>query len=70
MKTNNKIKVLLAANPDTYFGVDMLFRIPNLGLCSLAANIDRNLFDVKVIDLISVRNRYRKYFLFLLKQYN
>lgn len=69
MKSNNKIRILLAANPDSYFGVDMLFRIPNLGLCSLAANVDRNLYDVKAIDLITVRRRYRKYFINLLKQY-
>lgn len=66
---NKKIKILLAANPDSYFGVDMLFRVPNLGLCSLAANINRELFDVKVIDLITVRKKYKKYFLNLLKQY-
>jgi len=47
----------------------MLFRIPNLGLCSLAANVDRSLCDVKVIDLITVRRYYKKYFLNLLKQY-
>lgn len=69
LKTNKKIRILLAANPDTYFGVDMLFRLPNLGICSLAANIDRNFFDVKVIDLIGVKRRYKKYFLNLLKQY-
>lgn len=47
----------------------MLFRIPNLGICSLAANIDRNLYDVKVIDLIAVKRRYKRYFANLLKQY-
>jgi anaerobic magnesium-protoporphyrin IX monomethyl ester cyclase len=47
----------------------MLFRIPNLGLCSLAANVDRNLCDVKVIDLITVRKNYKEYFLNLLKKY-
>ncbi|MCX6165110.1 MAG: radical SAM protein, partial [Ignavibacteriae bacterium] len=69
MKSNNKIRILLAANPDSYFGVDMFFRITNLGLCSLAANVDRNLYDVKVIDLIAVRRKYKKYFLNLLILY-
>jgi anaerobic magnesium-protoporphyrin IX monomethyl ester cyclase len=47
----------------------MLFRIPNLGLCSLAANVDRNICDVKVIDLIAVKRKYKKYYLNLLNQY-
>ncbi len=62
-------KILLVANPDSYFGVDMLFRIPNLGLCSLAANIDRSLFEVKVIDLIAVRGRYKRYYMKIIKDY-
>jgi anaerobic magnesium-protoporphyrin IX monomethyl ester cyclase len=70
LKSNNKIKILLVANPDTYFGVDMLFRIPNLGLCSLAANVDRSICDIKVIDLIAVKGKYKKYYFNLLKQYN
>ena len=48
----------------------MLFRIPNLGLCSLAANADRELCDIKVVDLIAVRKKYKKYFLNLLKEYS
>jgi len=47
----------------------MLFRIPNLGLCSLAANADRKLCEIKIADLISVRKNYKKYFLNLLKDY-
>lgn len=69
-KSEKKIRILLVANPDTYFGVDMLFRIPNLGLCSLAANTDRNICDVKVVDLIAVKKKYKKYFLNILKQYS
>ncbi len=47
----------------------MMFRIPNLGLCSLAANVDRNICVVKVIDLIAVKNKYKKYFVNLLTQF-
>jgi anaerobic magnesium-protoporphyrin IX monomethyl ester cyclase len=47
----------------------MLFRIPNLGLCSLAANADRSLCDIKVVDLISVKSKYVNYYLNLLKNY-
>jgi len=48
----------------------MLFRIPNLGLCSLSANADRELCEIKIADLISVRNKYKTYFLNLLKEYS
>lgn len=53
-----------------YFGIDMLFRIPNLGLCSLAANVNRELCDIKIADLISVRKKYKSYYRNLLKEYS
>jgi len=49
------MRILLFANPRSYFGIDMFFRIPNLGLCSLAGNIDKGLAEIIVLDLISVR---------------
>ncbi|MBN1634234.1 MAG: B12-binding domain-containing radical SAM protein [Ignavibacteria bacterium] len=51
------MRILLLANPKLYFGLDMFFRAPNLGLCSLAANLDNGLAEVKVLDLITVRQR-------------
>lgn len=51
------MRILLLANPKLYFGLDMFFRAPNLGLCSLAANLDKGLAEVKVLDLITVRQR-------------
>lgn len=51
------MQILLLANPKLYFGLDMFFRIPNLGLCSLAGNLEKGLAVVKVLDLISVRKR-------------
>ncbi len=51
------MRILLIANPKLYFGLDMFFRAPNLGLCSLAANLDKDLAEVKVLDLITVRKR-------------
>lgn len=51
------MRILLIANPKLYFGLDMFFRAPNLGLCSLASNLDKGLAEVKVLDLITVRKR-------------
>ena len=48
----------------------MIFRIPNLGLCSLASNVDRNICDVKIIDLIAVKKNREKYFTNLIKSYD
>jgi radical SAM superfamily enzyme YgiQ (UPF0313 family) len=53
-----------------YFGIDMLFRIPNLGLCSLTANVDRELCEIKIADLIAVKKKYKSYFINLLKKYS
>ncbi len=64
------MKILLVANPKMYFGVDLLFRIPNLGLCSLASNINRRENEVRVIDLIVAGKNPLKYFTKLIKDYS
>ncbi|HTY82463.1 MAG TPA: radical SAM protein [Dehalococcoidales bacterium] len=43
------MRVLLIAMPDTISALDAIARIPNLGLCSIAGNLDN--CEVKVIDL-------------------
>lgn len=50
--SKEKYKVLLVSTQRALMGFDLYARIPNLGLNSLAANVDQELFDVKVIDLI------------------
>ncbi len=47
-----KTRVLLVGNPKSIFGFAQLARVPNLGLCSIAASLDRTLFDVRVVDLV------------------
>lgn len=64
------MKILLAANNSVCFGFDVLFRVPNLGLCSIAANIDRSENQVKIIDLVAAGKKPEKYFLKILKDYN
>jgi anaerobic magnesium-protoporphyrin IX monomethyl ester cyclase len=44
------LRVLLISMPDTVSALDPVLRVPNLGLCSLAGNLEGN--DVKVLDLV------------------
>ena len=63
------MKVLLVANPKNYFGIDLFFRIPNLGICSIAGNIDREIAEVKVLDLILAGRNNIKRLLRIVKDY-
>jgi len=64
------MKVLLVASPKNYFGIDMFFRVPNLGLCSLAGNIDKELAEVNILDLIVTGKNHDKYFLKVVRSLN
>lgn len=44
------MRVLLVAMPDTVSALDPVMRVPNLGLCSIAGNLDG--CDVRVMDLV------------------
>ena len=44
------MKVLLVAMPDTVSALDPVMRVPNLGLCSIAGNLEG--CEVRVIDLV------------------
>ncbi len=50
-------------------GFDRTVRLPNLGLCSIAANLDPSLCEAKVLDLIAAGRNSTKYFQRVLKQY-
>ncbi len=63
------MRVLLVANPRTNMGFDIFMRIPNLGLCSIAANLDKELCDVKIIDLVLAGKNPKEYYKNLLKEY-
>jgi anaerobic magnesium-protoporphyrin IX monomethyl ester cyclase len=49
------MKVLLVAMPDTVSALDPVMRVPNLGLCSIAGNLEG--CEVKVVDL-AFHNRH------------
>jgi len=56
------MRALLVSAPKSVLGFDRFVRLPNLGLNSLAANVEKGLCDVKVLDL-HVVNRNRPKFL-------
>ena len=63
------LRILLVASPVRAIGFDLLIRIPSLGLCSIAANLDRKFYDIRVIDLIVAGNHPKEYFKKLLGKY-
>jgi hypothetical protein len=46
------MKVLLIASSQTIWGFDTGIRLPNLGLASLAGNIDKNVAEVRIADMV------------------
>ena len=59
------IKCLLVASSKVIDGFAYFLTLPNGGLPSIAANVNRKICDVKVMDLVAVRYKAKKYF----KQY-
>ena len=63
------MKLLLASSPRTLVGYNRLLKIPNIGFCSLAANIDEGICEIKIADLTIVKKNAFKYFEDLLQSY-
>lgn len=63
------MRILLVGSPKSVFGFDRVVRVPNLGLCSIAAQLDRRFCKVKIIDLILTEGKTIPYFTYLLRQY-
>ncbi len=63
------MRILLAANHNTLFEFHRLIRFPHLGIASIAANLDREICDVKVVDLIVAGKNPTEYFHGLIKSY-
>ncbi len=53
------MRLLLIAMPDTVSALDSLMRIPNLGLCSIAGNLEDH--TVKVVDLVFHNQNIRRF---------
>jgi radical SAM superfamily enzyme YgiQ (UPF0313 family) len=64
------IKALILAMPDTISNLDIMTVMPNMGIISLAGNVNSGLCDVKVADLVLVRERFEDYVLSLLREHS
>ena len=65
-----KQRILLLSMPNYASGFDRAARFPNLGLASIAGNVDEDLIDkIAIVDLITVRSDLKKYLIKLLKSF-
>lgn len=64
------LKVILLAMPDSVLGFDVATFIPNLGIASLAGNIDEQICDVKIADLVLVKQKFISYVENLLSEHS
>jgi anaerobic magnesium-protoporphyrin IX monomethyl ester cyclase len=63
------MKVLLVANPRTVMGFNRLTKLPNLGLASLAANVDEGVADIRIADLVLKQSDPQKALLKILRDF-
>src|SRR6266568_4961791 len=53
------MKILLLAMPDAANNFHRIIKVPNLGLCSLAAQLESH--EVKIVDLVLVHKNIRSW---------
>jgi len=61
------MKILLLAMPDAANNFHRIIKVPNLGLCSLAAQLDSH--EVKVVDLVLVHKNIRSWLTEFLREF-
>jgi len=54
------MRVLLFSMPDSSWGFDRICKIPNLGISSLAGNLDDDV-KIGIVDLVLVKKKFHKY---------
>jgi anaerobic magnesium-protoporphyrin IX monomethyl ester cyclase len=64
------IKAILFGMPDAIARFDVFASLSNLGIVSLAGNVDPTICDVKVADLIMIRSQWQEYAINLLKEHS
>ena len=62
------MRVLLLAMPDSGWGFDEVCKVPNLGISSLAGNLDEEI-KVGMADLVLVKKKFRKYIKYFIKKF-
>ena len=63
------MRAILFAMPDMISGFDLVARLPNLGIVSIAGNVDESLCQVKVCDLAVVKGNSEAYIKHLITYY-
>ncbi len=62
-------RILLVASSIVVEGYDRGIRLPNIGLSSIAANLDSDFSDIKILDLVQSRRNPQKAFLKTIQTY-
>jgi len=60
-KSHSSLRVLLVASPVADIGFGRALRVPNLGLSSIAAQLDRGVCDVRIADLVVAGRKPREF---------
>src|SRR6185369_16481948 len=63
----SSMKILLLAMPDAANNFHRIIKVPNLGLCSLAAQLARH--EVKIVDLVLVHRNIRSWLTKFLREF-
>lgn len=64
------IKALLLGMPESSPRFNVVMSVPNLGIVSLAGNVDPTVCDVKVADLFPIKKNWEDYVLGILKEHS
>ncbi len=64
------VRSLIFAMPNVVKSFDRITKIPNLAIASIAGNVDTSICDIKVADLLLVKNKLNEYVTSLLGEYS
>jgi len=64
------IRSLIFAMPDKLISFNNVTAIPNLGISSIAGNVDVSICDIKVADLVLIKHKLEEYVFNLLNEYS
>ena len=64
------MKVLFVSSPVALPGIENMAKLPNLGLASIAGNLDKRDYEVRIIDLVACRSDPTSSLKSILKDFN